>query len=620
MTAAKPKSEAKKLTELFYYSPLPMFILAIEDLSFLEINDSFLATYGYSRDEIFGRSVYDIDINFSSIPKFRNFSFNGFAKKITRIHRKKNSGLVEASFVVSPIIFKEAECLLLMVTDIQDKKEKLLLPMQYEADYRKEYEFRTLADNAPIIIQRLDRDLVYTYVNKTFEKVLNRPVTDLIGKTVKEINKGNKDLPSFLASVNKVFTNGTTETLTISIPRPEQTLYFLTVLAPEYKENQTSIDSLIVISNDITAIKDAEKEVKKKEEELLRSNQRFELAAKATRGAIWDFDFSTKELYWGEGFYTQFGYTPGYIESRLDFWEMHIHPLDKERVTKSLDEFIKLGSKEVWREEYRFKHADGKYVSVVDNGYIIFDENSQTIRMVGSMEDITDQKRKQKKIIKEELDKQKLVAQAVVGAQEKERAEIGKELHDNINQVLSTAKLFLEVAKENEKERLMLINRSADHIHHAINEIRNISRSLVPSSIGDLGLTESISDLVGNIKVSGKINAVFNTEKDIDQQIPEDQQLMLFRIVQEQVNNVLRHAEAQNLVICFLREDNYLQLQITDDGKGFHKQNIKLKKGVGLSNIISRAELFNGTVQIDSAPGEGCTLIVTIPLNNSVSL
>ncbi|WP_431212925.1 GAF domain-containing protein [Puia sp. P3] len=101
---------------------------------------------------------------------------------------------------------------------------------------------------------------------------------------------------------------------------------------------------------------------------------------------------------------------------------------------------------------------------------------------------IIESKRMEDILLRQELDKQKMVAQAMVDAQEKERAEIGKELHDNINQILSTTKLYLELARNDNDERLNLITRSAGNIHHAIHEIRNISGSLVPSSIGDLGL------------------------------------------------------------------------------------------------------------------------------------
>ena len=111
--------------------------------------------------------------------------------------------------------------------------------------------------------------------------------------------------------------------------------------------------------------------------------------------------------------------------------------------------------------------------------------------VVASFADITQAKKIKKKISRNQklyIEATKAVAQAVVDAQEKERAEIGYELHDNVNQILSTARVFLELAKNDEKERLNLIDRSSSNIANAVNEIRRISRSLVPASLSDLGL------------------------------------------------------------------------------------------------------------------------------------
>jgi signal transduction histidine kinase len=218
-------------------------------------------------------------------------------------------------------------------------------------------------------------------------------------------------------------------------------------------------------------------------------------------------------------------------------------------------------------------------------------------------------------LIKQELNKQKLIAQAMVDAQEKERAEIGKELHDNINQILSTTKLYLELAKNDNKDRLSLINRSAGNIHNAIREIRNISRNLVPTSIGDLGLVDSITDLVESLRTTRAINVEFYPVGNFDEKISDKAKLMLFRIIQEQINNVLKHSEARNLIIELILEDadSRIELSITDDGKGFDPYKAG-KKGLGLSNIMSRADLFGGKVTIQSAPGRGCKLRVQVPV------
>jgi signal transduction histidine kinase len=255
---------------------------------------------------------------------------------------------------------------------------------------------------------------------------------------------------------------------------------------------------------------------------------------------------------------------------------------------------------------------------VFDRGFLIYDHSGKIARMVGSMQDITDKKELEKKLLKQQVDKQKLIAQAVVNAQEKERAEIGKELHDNVNQILSTAKLYLELAETDNKSRINLIKRSTNNISDAINEIRTISRSLVPPSIGDLGLIDSVQDLVENIKATRRLHVEFYYSGTIDNILDEKRKLMLFRIIQEQVNNVLKHAAAKNLVIELIAdsEGHAVDLTISDDGKGFELDKVRSKKGVGLSNIGSRAQLFNGSVHIVTALGEGCKLKINVPISN----
>lgn len=348
------------------------------------------------------------------------------------------------------------------------------------------------------------------------------------------------------------------------------------------------------------------------EEKVRISNDRYILATRATNQAIWDWDVKESKIFLGEGFFRLFEYDPSDTIISFETWKQRIHGTERERVIKSLLSFINKKDQGLWTCEYRFKKAGGAHAIVVNKGYLTFDSKGETVRMIGSMEDVTEKKNFENNLIKEEIEKQRLVAQAIVDAQESERAKIGKELHDNVNQVLSTAKLFLEVAKTNSKERIKLIGKSAEQIHHAINEIRHISQSLVPPSIGDIGLAESIKDLVQNIAVSKTLKVDYNNVGDIEKNISENQKVMIFRIIQEQVNNVLKHAEATRISIQLKVDNKEIELVITDNGKGFDQGIIKTKKGVGLSNIASRVDLFNGTMEIISAPGKGCQLNVKI--------
>ena len=345
-------------------------------------------------------------------------------------------------------------------------------------------------------------------------------------------------------------------------------------------------------------------------------NERYLLATRATNDAIWDWDLETNNLYRSDGYANLFGYPTGNIVEPIHTWSDKIHPEDRDRVMTQLQHFLETEGSSNWEDEYRFQRADGKYVQVYDRGFLIFNRNGKISRMVGSMQDVTEKRQLEKKLLKQELDKQKLVAQAVVDAQEKERAEIGKELHDNVNQILSTAKLYMELARSDEKERLNLIKRSAESVRDAINEIRSISRSLVPPSIGDLGIIASVQDLMEDVRATKKLKAEFYFSKDIEEVINEKQQLMLFRIIQEQVNNVLKHADATILTIELMVEGGIADLTISDNGKGFDPNNNKHKRGVGLKNIASRTQLFNGEVKLLTEPGKGCTLHILIPVTN----
>ena len=222
--------------------------------------------------------------------------------------------------------------------------------------------------------------------------------------------------------------------------------------------------------------------------------------------------------------------------------------------------------------------------------------------------------------VQRELSKHKSIARTIINAQEKERAEIGQELHNNVNQILSTGKLFIELAKTTDTNRLDLLESCSENISNAINEIRKISTALIPSSIEDLGLLDSIHDLVERINATKTINAEFYPVEWSDDNIGIGLKLALFRIIQEQVNNVLKHSGANNLIIELEMDEyeNAIKLNISDDGKGFDAEKIKAKRSVGFSNIIGRTDLFDGSISIITAPEKGCKLNVQIPIHNSL--
>jgi signal transduction histidine kinase len=212
----------------------------------------------------------------------------------------------------------------------------------------------------------------------------------------------------------------------------------------------------------------------------------------------------------------------------------------------------------------------------------------------------------------EKLDTQKKLTEAIIKAQEEERKQLGEELHDNINQVLATTKLYLDLARENPSMQADMILRSSENISLVIAELRKLSKSLSPPSLGDLGLVPSIEDLLNSILHASKLQVSFFHDEFNEDSIDNDKKLTIYRIIQEQMNNILRHANAQDVTIELKNNETHLNLTITDDGVGFDPS--VPFSGIGLKNIKNRAKLYNGTMHIDAAPGEGTVLHVRIEI------
>lgn len=214
---------------------------------------------------------------------------------------------------------------------------------------------------------------------------------------------------------------------------------------------------------------------------------------------------------------------------------------------------------------------------------------------------------------KKMLSQQKLTTEITLLAQEKERNELGLELHDNINQLLSVVKLYLGMAKKEETYHPEIIEKSYHHLEAAITEIRNLSHSLVTPTLGEDGLKDALKYLVDSVPTVNNIRFDLSVDETYDSlQVEKNKELMIYRIVQEQLSNIIKYANASDVSISLKQEQESLYLSVSDNGVGFDTEQTA-GKGIGLKNIISRIGYYDGDMKIISAPGKGCTLEVLIP-------
>jgi signal transduction histidine kinase len=224
--------------------------------------------------------------------------------------------------------------------------------------------------------------------------------------------------------------------------------------------------------------------------------------------------------------------------------------------------------------------------------------------------DMTEKLQMQQRLINEKVTAQKEIAKAIIQTQEQERMEIGKELHDNVNQILTTVKLYIENIRSFPEYQATFIEKTVTLTQKAIDEIRLLSKQLVSPVINDLNFKAAIIELVEHYRWLNLFKIEYTFEAD-EHLLDKDMQLTLYRIIQEQMNNIVKHAKASFVTISIVTDKESLTVSLTDDGVGFEATTIV--DGVGIRNIKNRAEVYKGVVNLHTSPGKGCSLMITFP-------
>lgn len=224
----------------------------------------------------------------------------------------------------------------------------------------------------------------------------------------------------------------------------------------------------------------------------------------------------------------------------------------------------------------------------------------------------------QKVILNEELSRQKDIrSKAVIEAEEKERIRIAKDLHDGVGQLLSAAKLNLSSLesklKINDKEQDIALKNAMSLVDDSVKEVRTVSHNMMPNTLLKLGLASAVKEFI--TKIQGMPNLKVNLEiVGMDNRLEQEKETVLYRVIQEIVANIIKHAKASELTLQLVRDEKELSIIIEDNGVGFDTSKINSFEGIGLKNIISRIEFINGSVHFDSTPGRGTNVIVEVPV------
>jgi signal transduction histidine kinase len=226
-------------------------------------------------------------------------------------------------------------------------------------------------------------------------------------------------------------------------------------------------------------------------------------------------------------------------------------------------------------------------------------------------------KKQQLELQQKDIEFKQLQLSAVIDSQEKERRRFASDLHDGFGQLISILKLNVEsVRKQDDREkRHSIYEKSVDILNEMYGELKSICFNLMPQSLVKFGLEPSLKEFANKINATEKM-AVDVIVFDLAERLSELQEISLYRIVQEWVNNILKYSDATQVTIQITKDQREITLTIEDNGMGFELIKLTEGKGNGWKNIRSRANLIKGDLEIDSTPGKrGNMFILNIPVD-----
>ena len=226
---------------------------------------------------------------------------------------------------------------------------------------------------------------------------------------------------------------------------------------------------------------------------------------------------------------------------------------------------------------------------------------------------------REKQQMKDEFEKQLLQSQLEI--QEQSFSNISQEIHDNVGQVLSLTKVQLNIIEQGEQLNRSILTEAKDNLSKAIVDLRDIARGLSAERIAHFQLTENVRNEVARIQRIGFLFVNFNVE-GTERQLPTEKKLIIFRIIQESLNNIIKHAASQKIIIHLLYQPEKLLLSIRDNGKGFDLTPLSdnTSFGLGIKNMHNRARLIGAGFLISSTLEEGTCVTLTVPVERTTYL
>ena len=351
---------------------------------------------------------------------------------------------------------------------------------------------------------------------------------------------------------------------------------------------------------------------------LIHHEKRLDLALSAAQLAIWDWTITPGELFFSEGWAKILGYemikVPLDLERVLDA----VHYKDKPRIRSLINRFAS-GELKDGTDESKIQTKTGDYVWVQVNAKVVdWDDKGSPLRVIGIGKDITESKQVEQALLDYQTQLKSLTSQ-LMQAEHLERKRIATYLHDGVCQYLSSANMQLSFFRDQEtsEEKAGKIDRILNSIKSAYRVSRNLTFDLHPPVLNELGLEAAIDELVKDFEGQTGLKCIFeHSGPDLD--LKRNLRGYIYRMIQELLSNIRKHAQAECCQISLVRKPNQMRINIEDDGRGFSMEETIVKKsknqGFGLFSIQEQLLQLGGWIEIGARRGKGGLVKLYIPV------
>ena len=344
------------------------------------------------------------------------------------------------------------------------------------------------------------------------------------------------------------------------------------------------------------------------EKKILQELELLSLVARETNNGVVFFDkLSGSTLWINEGFTRLTGYAPKDILGKNPLLTLLGPDTDLKQIRSWVE---RISNNLSYSGDLIMYTRDGQRKIHHVTGQPFKNENGDVTRYFAIGYDVTEQRRIEEERLQSEIEQKKRITRVMLETQELERNLLGRELHDNINQILAAIRMQLSYCLDNFDICKPVLAQSRENIIEAMEETRRLSHRMVMPRFSERSLPQALNKLAGNYRFTQAIH--LDTAGWHDDKVAISIKEAFFRIAQEQMSNIYKHAGATQVTINITSDTANATLSVKDNGIGFDPT--EKKGGIGLGNIHSRAESCNGTARFLSAPGQGCTLLVNIPL------